>query len=33
MPCFKQWFGFVPAVDESLIKKLYNKIKWLNWWV
>jgi shikimate dehydrogenase len=27
LPCFKQWFGFVPAVDESLIKKLYKKIK------
>ena len=27
LPCFKQWLGFVPAVDESLIKKLYNKIK------
>ena len=27
LPCFKQWFGFVPAVDESLIKKIYKKIK------
>jgi shikimate dehydrogenase len=27
LPCFKQWFGFVPAVDESLTKKLYKKIK------
>jgi shikimate dehydrogenase len=27
LPCFKQWFGFVPVVDESLIKKLYKKIK------
>jgi shikimate dehydrogenase len=27
LPCFSQWFGFVPAVDESLIKKLYKKIK------
>jgi shikimate dehydrogenase len=26
LPCFKQWFGFIPAVDESLIKKLYKKI-------
>ena len=22
LPCFKQWFGFFPAVDETLIKKL-----------
>jgi shikimate dehydrogenase len=27
LPCFKQWFGFFPAVDESLIKKIYKKIK------
>jgi shikimate dehydrogenase len=27
LPCFSQWFGFVPVVDESLIKKLYKKIK------
>ena len=27
LPCFKKWFGFVPVVDESLIKKLYKKIK------
>ena len=27
LPCFKQWFGFVPVVDETLIKKLYSKIK------
>ena len=27
LPCFKQWFGFVPIVDESLVKKLYKKIK------
>ncbi len=27
LPCFNQWFGFVPAVDESLIKKLYKRIK------
>jgi shikimate dehydrogenase len=27
LPCFQQWFGFVPAVDESLVKKLYKKIK------
>ncbi|MDA9620714.1 shikimate dehydrogenase [Pelagibacteraceae bacterium] len=27
LPCFKQWFGFVPAVDEFLIKKIYKKIK------
>lgn len=25
--CFKQWFGFIPVVDESLIKKLHKKIK------
>ena len=27
LPCFKKWFGFMPIVDESLIKKLYKKIK------
>ena len=27
LPCFKQWFGFVPIVDESLVKKLHRKIK------
>jgi shikimate dehydrogenase len=27
LPCFKQWFGFIPVVDEVLIKKLYKKIK------
>ena len=27
LPCFKKWFGFIPAVDEILIKKLNNKIK------
>jgi len=27
LPCFKQWFGFLPVVDESLIKKLFKKIK------
>jgi shikimate dehydrogenase len=27
LPCFNKWFGFVPVVDESLIKKLYQKIK------
>jgi shikimate dehydrogenase len=27
LPCFNQWFGFVPVVDKSLIKKLYKKIK------
>jgi len=26
-PCFKQWFGFVPVVDDALIKKLNKKIK------
>ena len=27
IPCFQQWFGFVPEVDEVLLKKLNNKIK------
>ena len=27
LPCFKQWFGFVPVVDESPIIKLFKKIK------
>jgi shikimate dehydrogenase len=27
LPCFNRWFGFVPVVDKSLIKKLYKKIK------
>ena len=27
LPCFKQWFGFVPLVEDVLIKKLHNKIK------
>ena len=27
LPCFKQWIGFIPVVDEALIKKLYKKIK------
>ena len=27
LPCFKQWFGFSPDVDEVLIKKLHKKIK------
>jgi shikimate dehydrogenase len=27
LPCFKQWFGFVPVVDDILIKKLNKKIK------
>ncbi len=27
LPCFKQWFGFVPVVDQVLIKKLNKKIK------
>ena len=27
VPCFKQWFGFSPVVDESLSRKLYKKIK------
>jgi len=27
LPCFKQWFGFIPIVDRALIKKLHKKIK------
>jgi len=27
LPCFKQWFGFVPVVDEALTNKLNKKIK------
>ena len=27
LPCFKLWFGFIPVVDEALIKKLHKKIK------
>ena len=27
LPCFKQWFGFIPVVDETRIKKLYKNIK------
>ena len=27
LPCFKQWFGFVPVVDNTLINKLNKKIK------
>ncbi len=27
LPCFQQWFGFIPEVDKALLKKLYNKIK------
>ena len=27
LPCFKLWFGFVPAVDKVLINKLNRKIK------
>ena len=27
LPCFKQWFGFIPVVDEALIIKLHKKIK------
>ena len=27
LPCFKQWFGFVPIIDEALIKKINKKIK------
>ena len=27
VPCFKQWFGFIPKVDEGLIKKLNSKIE------
>jgi len=27
LPCFKKWFGFVPDVDDALIKKLNKTIK------
>ena len=27
LPCFKQWFGFFPVVEDALIKKLHKKIK------
>ena len=27
LPCFKEWFGFIPEVDKTLIMKLNNKIK------
>ena len=27
LPCFKQWFGFIPLVDVALVKKLHKKIK------
>ena len=27
IPCFYEWFGFFPKVDEGLIKKLNNKIR------
>jgi len=27
LPCFRHWFGFVPDVDDALIKKLHKKIK------
>jgi len=27
LPCFHQWFGFVPEIDKTLLKKLNNKIK------
>ncbi len=27
LPCFKQWFGFTPVVDEVLIKKLSTEIE------
>ena len=26
LPCFKQWFGFVPVVDKALIEKLHKKL-------
>lgn len=26
IPCFYQWFGFTPKIDEKLIKKIYSKI-------
>ncbi len=27
IPCFRQWFGFSPRVDKTLLKKLNSKIK------
>tara|TARA_B100000579_G_C22770390_1_gene823641 strand:+ start:101 stop:886 length:786 start_codon:yes stop_codon:yes gene_type:complete len=27
IPCFCEWFGFSPKIDNSLLKKLNNKIK------
>jgi len=27
IPCFYQWFGFVPKVDKALLKKINKKIK------
>tara|TARA_B100000029_G_C17539564_1_gene946143 strand:+ start:506 stop:1291 length:786 start_codon:yes stop_codon:yes gene_type:complete len=27
VPCFRHWFGFVPVVDRSLLKKLNEKIR------
>ena len=27
IPCFRLWFGFVPKIDDSLVKKLNKKIK------
>ena len=27
IPCFHLWFGFVPKIDDSLVKKLNKKIK------
>ena len=27
LPCFKMWFGFIPVVDDALIKKIYKTKK------
>ena len=26
LPCFKQWFGFIPVVDKTLLNKINKKI-------
>ena len=27
IPCFKEWFGFEPSIDNMLLKELDKKIK------
>jgi len=27
IPCFHQWFGFIPELDNKLLKKIYSKIQ------